>query len=84
MKIEQKLNKRCTIYQATGLSGCHSKEQQPRQPDRGPVGQIKGHSHDIFTEQKRELQGSSLLKHKRAKGSLPKKKRHVEKKECLL
>jgi hypothetical protein len=24
------------------LSGCHSSAQQPRQPDGGPVGQIKG------------------------------------------
>ena len=27
---------------AKGLSGCHSNEQQPRQPDREPGGQIKG------------------------------------------
>jgi hypothetical protein len=27
---------------AKGLSGCHSSEQQPRQPDGGPEGQIKG------------------------------------------
>ncbi len=27
---------------AKRLSGCHSSEQQPRQPDGGPGGQIKG------------------------------------------
>jgi hypothetical protein len=37
---------------AKGLSGCHSSEQQPRQPDGGPLGQIKGYSHDIFTKRK--------------------------------
>jgi hypothetical protein len=41
---------------------------------RGSVGQKKGYSHDIFTKEKRELKGRSLLKHKRAKGSPPKKK----------
>jgi hypothetical protein len=39
------------------------------------LGQIKGYSHDIFTKRKR-AEGSSTLKHKRAKGSLPKKKHH--------
>jgi hypothetical protein len=27
---------------AKGLSVCHSSEQQPRQPDSGPQGQMKG------------------------------------------
>jgi hypothetical protein len=31
---------------AKGLSGCHPSGQQPRQPDGGPEGQIKGYSHD--------------------------------------
>jgi hypothetical protein len=35
-----------------GTVGCYSSEQQPRQPDGGPVGQIKGYSHDIFTKEK--------------------------------
>jgi hypothetical protein len=39
---------------ANRLSDCYSSEQQPRQPDGGggPVGQIKGYSHDIFTTEK--------------------------------
>jgi hypothetical protein len=31
---------------AKGLSGCHPSGQQPRQPDRGPEGQIKNNFHD--------------------------------------
>jgi hypothetical protein len=31
---------------AKGLSGCHPSGQQPRRPDKGPEGQIKGYSHD--------------------------------------
>jgi hypothetical protein len=30
---------------AKGLPGCHPSGQQPRQPDRGPEGQIKNYSH---------------------------------------
>jgi hypothetical protein len=33
---------RVSKLRAKGLSGCHSSEQQPRQPDGGPAGQIKG------------------------------------------
>jgi hypothetical protein len=39
------------------------------------MGQMKGYSQDIFTEEK-ESEGSSLLKHERARGSQPKKKHH--------
>jgi hypothetical protein len=67
---------RVSKLRAKGLSGCNSSEKQPRQPDGGPVGQIKGYSHDIFTEEERELKGISLLKHKRAKGSPRKEKHH--------
>ncbi len=31
---------------AKGLSSCHPNGQQPRQPDRGPEGQIKNYSHN--------------------------------------
>ncbi len=31
---------------AKGLSGCHPSGQQPRQPNRGPEGQIKNYSHN--------------------------------------
>jgi hypothetical protein len=48
------------------------------------VGQIKGYSHDIFTEEKRELKGSFLLKHKRVKGSSPNKSITIKKKARLL
>ncbi len=41
-----------------GLSTITPMKQQSRQPDRRPVGQIKGYSHGIFT-QKRELDNSS-------------------------
>ncbi len=34
---------------ANGLSDCYSSEQQLRQPDGGPMGQIKSYSHDMFT-----------------------------------
>jgi hypothetical protein len=44
----------------------------------GPLRQIKGYSHNIFTERK---ESSSTLKHKRAKGSLPKKKHHCLKRK---
>ncbi len=36
---------------AKGLSGCHPSGQQPRQPDRGPEGQIKNYSHDILLKE---------------------------------
>jgi hypothetical protein len=46
---------RVSKLRAKGLSGCHSSEQQLRQPDGGgAVGQIKGYSHDTFTKEKRE------------------------------
>jgi hypothetical protein len=35
-----------------GTVGCYSSEQQLRQPDGGPVGQIKGYSHNIITKEK--------------------------------
>ncbi len=47
---------------AKGLSGCHSSEQQPRQPDGGPEGQIKGLLSRHITKKKR-AKGSSKLKH---------------------
>jgi hypothetical protein len=34
---------------AKGVSSCHPIGQQPRQPDGGPKGQIKDHSHDKLT-----------------------------------
>jgi hypothetical protein len=37
---------------AKGLSDFYSSEQQLRQPDVGPMGQIKGYSHDLFTKEK--------------------------------
>jgi hypothetical protein len=37
---------RVSKLRAKGLSGCHPSGQQPRQPDRGPEGQIKDYSHD--------------------------------------
>jgi hypothetical protein len=56
-----------------GLSDYHSSEQQPRQLDRGPVGQIKGILSRHIYLRKGELRSSSLLVYKRANGSLPKK-----------
>ncbi len=47
---------------AKGLSGCHSSEQQPRQPDGGPEGQIKGLLSRHITKENR-AKGSSILKH---------------------
>jgi hypothetical protein len=41
---------------AKELSNCYSSEQQPRKPDRGPVGQIKGYSYDMFTKEKKSKQ----------------------------
>jgi hypothetical protein len=38
------------------------------------VGRIKGYFHDIFTKEKRELKGSSLLKHKKGKRQPTKEK----------
>ncbi len=58
---------------AKGLSDCYSSEQQPRQPDGGPVGQNKGLLSRHVYKRKGELKSSSFLKHKRAKGSPPKK-----------
>ncbi len=38
---------------AKGLSGCHPSGQQPRQPNRGPVGQIKNYSHNNLPKKNR-------------------------------
>jgi hypothetical protein len=45
-----------------GLSGCHPSGQQPRQPDRGPGGQIKGLLSRHVTKRNR-AKSSSKLKH---------------------
>ncbi len=55
-----------------GLSGCYPSGQQPRQPDRGPEGQIKDYSHDNSQKEHR-AQSSSDMKHSREKGSPPRK-----------
>ncbi len=47
---------------AKGLSGCHSSEQQSRQPDGGPGGQIKGLLSQHVTKRNRD-KSSSKLKH---------------------
>jgi hypothetical protein len=64
---------RVSKLRAKGLSGCQSSEQQPREPDRGPVGQIKGYSQDIFTKRKR-AKGHSTLKHQKGKRQPAKEK----------
>jgi hypothetical protein len=55
--------------------------QQLRQPDRRPVGQTKGYSHETST-QKRELDNSSKPNRIRANGSPP-EKATMDKKELL-
>jgi hypothetical protein len=58
-------------------------KKQPRQPDGRPMGQIKGYSQDIFTEEK-ESEGSSLLKHEGQEVASQRKSIMVKKKERLL
>jgi hypothetical protein len=50
--VEQSSAEAKSLKTAKGQSGNHSSEQQLRQPDGGPLGQIKGYSHDIFTKRK--------------------------------
>ncbi len=45
---------RVSKLRAKGLSGCPRSRQQPRQPDGGPGGQIKDHSHEQFTKRNKQ------------------------------
>ncbi len=68
---------RCFSRRSGGPSG-----QQPRQPDRGPEGQIKNCSHNNLLKEielKAALTGST----RRAKGSPPKKAQWLEKEKTL-
>jgi hypothetical protein len=58
---------------AKGLSDYYSSEQQPRQPDRGPVCKIKGLLSQHICYRKEELK-AALCFNTRVKGSPPKKK----------
>jgi hypothetical protein len=59
---------------AKGLSGCHSSERQPRQPDRGPEGQIKRATLMTYLLKEQRAKGSSTLKHQRSKRQPAKEK----------
>ncbi len=69
--------------EAKGLSGCCSSEQQPRQPDRGKLGQIKGLLSQHIYKKKRELKAALHWSTTREKGSSPKKKHHGWKERTL-
>jgi hypothetical protein len=57
-----------------GLSGCHSSEQQPRQPDRGAIGQNKRATLKTYLLKEKRAKGSSTLKHKESKRQPAKEK----------
>jgi hypothetical protein len=66
-----------------GLSGCHPSGQQPRQPDRGPEGQIKNYSSDNLLKET-ELKAPLIGNTRRAKGSPPTKAQQFEEKKIKL
>jgi hypothetical protein len=68
---------------AEGLPGCHSSEQQPRQPDRGPEGQNKGLLSRHITK-KRELKEALNWSTRRPKAACQRKAQWLKRKTLTL
>jgi hypothetical protein len=83
-RSEAQRRPRVSKLRAKGLSHYHSNETVVGQPEEGPVGQIKGYSHDMFT-QKRRAEKQLLVSLKKGKRQPAREKApQIKRKNCLL